>query len=325
MKKILVIGSKGQIGIELTNELRKRYGRALVIATDLTMNDKEIDRYNIRLNVLDKIALHALVIEHNIKEIYHLAAILSVMGEQHPVRTWDVNMHGLLNVLEIAKTEQLKVFWPSSIAVFGTTSQRAFCPQHTVTEPATIYGISKLAGEQWCQYYHMQYGVDVRSLRYPGLISHLTKPGGGTTDYAIEIFHEAIRKNSYTCYLSASTSLPMMHMQDAIRATLELMEAPEESLSIRTSYNLNGFQFTPGQLADEIRKYLPGFSVNYKPDFRQQIADTWPSSVNDRYARKDWGWQPEFDFEFMVKDMIDHLKNENSAQYSTFEIKNKMN
>lgn len=308
MSKILVIGSKGQIGTELTIALRKRNGYSLVVAADISMSDKEADQQNLKLNVLDKVALQTLVIEHKIKEIYHLAAILSVMGEQYPVRTWDVNMHGLLNVLDVAKTDQIKVFWPSSIAIFGDTSPRAFCPQHTITEPGTIYGISKLAGEQWCQYYHIKYGVDVRSLRYPGLISHTSMPGGGTTDYAVDIFHQALRYNSYTCYLNQNTGLPMMYMEDAVRATLELMEAPAENITIRTSYNISATQFTPNELTAEIKKHLPLFSISYRPDYRQQIADSWPTSIDDRFARKDWGWQPQYDLAMMTKDMLFQLQ-----------------
>ncbi len=308
MGKILVIGSKGQIGTELTVALRKRYGHSLVIAADINMDHKEVDLQNVRLNVLDKIALQTLVIEHKIKEIYHLAAILSVMGEQYPVRTWDVNMQGLLNVLDIAKTDEIRVFWPSSIAIFGDTSPRTLCPQHTITQPATIYGISKLAGEQWCQYYHNKYGVDIRSLRYPGLISYTSPPGGGTTDYAVDIFHQALRCNSYTCYLNQHTGLPMMYMEDAIRATLELMETPVEKITIRTSYNISAIQFTPKELTEEIRKYLPKFSTSYRTDYRQQIADSWPGSIDDSFARKDWGWCPQYDLETMTKDMLFQLQ-----------------
>lgn len=308
MGKILVIGSKGQIGTELTFALRKKYGDSMAIAADLNIAENETDKYNVQLNVLDKFALHSLVLDNQVTEIYHLAAILSVMGEKHPIRTWDVNMHGLLNVLEVAKTERIKVFWPSSIAVFGHNSPREVCPQHTITEPGTIYGISKLAGEQWCQYYYHQYGVDIRSLRLPGLISYTTKPGGGTTDYAVDIFHQAIERNAYTCYLEASTSLPMMYMDDAIRAIIELMISPAERITIRAAYNIMGCHFSPSELAKEISRHLPGFKISYRLDHRQQIADSWPASIDDRFARKDWGWSPEFNLEALTKEMLKHLR-----------------
>lgn len=307
MKKILVIGSKGQIGTELTAALRQYHGNSQVIAADLDMKDSELGEFNVRLNVLDKVALQALVINRKVTDVYHLAAILSAMGEKYPIRTWDVNMQGLLNVLEVAKTDRLKVFWPSSIAIFGKNAPKAGCPQFTVTEPETIYGISKLAGEQWCHYYFQQYGVDVRSLRYPGLISYSSKPGGGTTDYAVDIFHQAVQQGHYTSYLNPATQLPMMYMPDAIRATVQLMEAPEEIIRIRTSYNLSAMQFTPQQLGYEISKYLPGFKLFYKTDQRQSIADSWPGSIDDSSARKDWGWRPKYDLQEMTKEMIQHL------------------
>ncbi|SDE85369.1 Nucleoside-diphosphate-sugar epimerase [Mucilaginibacter pineti] len=308
MKKILVIGACGQIGTELTAALRQRYGQTAVIAADITGAD-------VQLNVMDKVALHSLVLKEKVVEIYHLAAMLSASGEQQPTKAWELNMQGLLNVLNVAKTDQLKVFWPSSIAVFGPSSPKAFAPQHSVAEPSTVYGISKVAGELWCQYYHAQYGVDVRSLRYPGLISHTAQPGGGTTDYAVDIFHQALKHRQYTNFIKAHTAMPMMYMPDAIRATLELMDAPAEKLSIRTGYNVHALSFTPEQLAAEITKHLPAFKMYYKPDFRQQIADSWPASVNDKCARDDWGWQPYYDLSGMVTDMLKNLSSRSAAQH----------
>jgi nucleoside-diphosphate-sugar epimerase len=253
--------------------------------------------------------LHVQVIRQGITQIYLLAAILSATGEKNPSLAWNLNMQGLLNVLDIARDEKMqKVYWPSSIAVFGPTSPRKNCPQQTIIEPATVYGISKYAGEFWCNYFNHRFGVDVRSIRYPGLISYKSAPGGGTTDYAVEIFHEALEEKKYTCFLKEDTYLPMMYMPDAIRATIELMEAPADKISVRTSYNVSGMSFSPKEIAAEIKKQITGFTISYKPDYRQAIADSWPQSIDDSIARKDWGWKEEFDLAAMTKDMLANLK-----------------
>ena len=309
-EKILVIGASGQIGVELTLALRKMYGNANVVASDLREeNDllKGTGPY-VSLDVMNKEMLHVQVIRQGITQIYLLAAILSATGEKNPNLAWSLNMQSLLNVLDIAREENLhKVYWPSSIAVFGPTSPRQNCPQATVIEPVTVYGISKFAGEFWCNYYNRRYGVDVRSLRYPGLISYKSAPGGGTTDYAVEIFHEALEEKKYECFLREDTYLPMMYMPDAIRATIELMEADASKISIRTSYNISGMSFSPKEIAAGIKNHIPGFSISYKPDYRQAIADSWPQSIDDTVARKDWGWKEEFDLERMTKDMFENL------------------
>lgn len=310
-EKILVIGACGQIGVELTLALRKNYGGANVIASDLREENELLHGSGpyVQLDAMNKEMLHVLVIRHNITQVYLLAAILSATGEKNPGLAWSLNMGSLLNLLDIAKEEKLhKIYWPSSIAVFGPTSPRINCPQKTVIEPTTVYGISKFAGEFWCNYYHHRYGVDVRSLRYPGLISYKSAPGGGTTDYAVEIFHEAIEEKSYNCFLREDTYLPMMYMPDAIRATIELMEAPAEKITERTSYNLSGVSFSPKEIAAEIKKHIPDFTISYEPDYRQQIADSWPQSIDDSVARNDWGWKPEYDLAKMTKDMLDNLK-----------------
>lgn len=309
-EKILVIGASGQIGVELTLGLRKIYGNANVVASDLREeNDllKGTGPY-VSIDVMNKEMLHVQIIRQNITQIYLLAAILSATGEKNPNLAWNLNMQGLLNVLDIAREEQInKIYWPSSIAVFGPTSPRINCPQQTIIEPTTVYGISKYAGEFWCKYYHQRYNVDVRSLRYPGLISYKSAPGGGTTDYAVEIFHEALEEKSYTSFLKEGTFLPMMYMPDAIRATIELMEAPAEKISIRTSYNLSAMSFSPKEIAAEIKKHIPEFTMKYEPDYRQAIADSWPQSIDDSVARSDWGWKHEFDLEKMAVDMFQNL------------------
>ena len=308
--KILVIGASGQIGVELTLALRKMYGNANVIASDLREeNDllKGTGPY-VSLDVMNKEMLHVQVIRQGITQIYLLAAILSATGEKNPHLAWSLNMQSLLNVLDIAKEENLhKVYWPSSIAVFGPTSPKQNCPQQTIIEPTTVYGISKYAGEFWCNYYHHRYGIDVRSLRYPGLISYKSAPGGGTTDYAIEIFHEVIEEKKYECFLREDTYLPMMYMPDAIRATIELMEADAAKISIRTSYNISGMSFSPKEIAAEIKKHISEFLISYKPDYRQPIADSWPQSIDDAVARQDWGWKEEFTLGSMTKDMLENL------------------
>lgn len=309
-EKILVIGASGQIGVELTLALRKIYGNTNVIASDLREeNDllKGTGPY-VSLDVMNKEMLHVQIIRQNITQIYLLAAILSATGEKNPNLAWNLNMQSLLNVLDIAREEKIhKVYWPSSIAVFGPTSPRKECPQQTVIEPVTVYGISKFAGEFWCNYYYQRFGVDVRSLRYPGLISYKSAPGGGTTDYAVEIFHEALEEKKYTSFLKEDTYLPMMYMPDAIRATIELMEAPAEKVSIRTSYNLSSMSFSPKEIAAEIKTHIPEFKIDYAPDYRQNIADSWPQSIDDSVARKDWGWKHEYDLPKMTSDMFENL------------------
>jgi len=310
-EKILVIGASGQIGVELTLALRKLYGNSNVVASDLR-EENDLLRGSgpyVSLDVMNKEMLHVQVIRQNVTQVYLLAAILSATGEKNPGLAWNLNMQGLLNVLDIAREEKLhKVYWPSSIAVFGPTSPKKDCPQQTIIEPTTVYGISKYAGEFWCNYFHQRFGVDVRSLRYPGLISYKSAPGGGTTDYAVEIFHEALEENKYTCFLKEDTYLPMMYMPDAIRATVELMEAPASKISIRTSYNLAAMSFSPKEIADEIKKHIPNFTISYKPDYRQTIADSWPQSIDDSVARKDWKWKEEYDLKRMTKDMLENLK-----------------
>lgn len=316
-EKILVIGACGQIGVELTLELRKIYGGANVIASDLRAENELLKGTGpyVSLDVMNKEMLHVQVIRQNITHIYLLAAILSATGEKNPNLAWSLNMTSLLNVLEIAKDENVhKVYWPSSIAVFGPTSPKINCPQQTIIEPITVYGISKFAGEFWCNYFNQRFKIDIRSLRYPGLISYKSEPGGGTTDYAVEIFHDAIDENHYNCFLKEDTYLPMMYMPDAIRATIELMEAPLEKISIHTSYNISGVSFSPKEIAAEIKKYLPGFSISYEPDYRQQIAKSWPQSIDDSVANKDWGWKPKYDLAALTKDMIENLEKENNQE-----------
>ncbi|MBI1344537.1 MAG: NAD-dependent epimerase/dehydratase family protein [Terrimonas sp.] len=309
--KILVIGASGQIGVELTLALRKIYGNANVVASDLREQNPLLEGTGpyVSLDVMNKEMLHVQVIRQNITQIYLLAAILSATGEKNPNLAWNLNMTGLLNVLDIAREENImKVYWPSSIAVFGPTSPKQQCPQQTIIEPTTVYGISKYAGEFWCNYFHQRFGVDIRSIRYPGLISYKSAPGGGTTDYAVEIFHEALEEGHYECFLKEDTYLPMMYMPDAIRATIELMEAPADTITIRTSYNVSGISFSPKEIAAEITRYLPDFKIRYQPDYRQAIAESWPQSIDDTVARNDWGWQHEYDLPAMTKDMIQNLQ-----------------
>jgi len=309
--KILVIGASGQIGVELTMALRKIYGNSNVIASDLREQNPLLEGTGpyVSLDVMNKEMLHVQVIRQNITQIYLLAAILSATGEKNPNLAWNLNMQGLLNVLDIAREEKLKkVYWPSSIAVFGPTSPKVNCPQQTIIEPITVYGISKYAGEFWCNYYHQRFGVDVRSLRYPGLISYKSAPGGGTTDYAVEIFHDALEEKKYECFLREDTYLPMMYMPDAINATINLMEAPSSSIAIRTSYNIAGMSFSPKEISAEIKKHIPEFTITYQPDYRQNIADSWPQSIDDSVASNDWGWKPEYDLSKMTADMLANLK-----------------
>lgn len=310
-EKILIVGACGQIGVELTLALRKLYGSDNVIASDIREAHPLLagtGPYEI-LNAMDGAAMHALVKKEGITQIYLLAALLSATGEKAPMRAWDINMQSLLQVLDLGVQEKLtKIYWPSSIAVFGPTTPRQDTPQQTVVEPRTVYGISKYAGELWCQYYNQRWGLDVRSLRYPGLISWKSEPGGGTTDYAVEIYHEALKHGKYTSFLSENTYLPMMYMDDAIRGTIELMEAPAEKIQTRMSYNISAMSFSPKEIAAAIRKHIPDFQISYDPDFRQQIADGWPQSIDDSAARAHWGWKNEFDLDKMTADMLLHLK-----------------
>lgn len=309
MEKILVIGAGGQLGTELTAALGELHGNENVIASDISKQNPALAEFPFQqFDVMDAKALADVVSENRITQIYHLAAILSAKGESNPQQAWHLNMNSLLNVLELARTKKLnKVYWPSSIAVFGPSTPQDNTPQDTIMDPNTIYGISKQAGERWCAYYHSKYGVDVRSLRYPGLIGYKSLPGGGTTDYAVEIFHKVLKKEDFTCFLSENTALPMMYMPDAIKATLDLMQAPEEKISVRSSYNLAGFSFTPKELVASIRKYHSELTVEYAPDFRQQIADSWPNSINDDQAKKDWKWQPDFTLDAMTQDILENL------------------
>jgi nucleoside-diphosphate-sugar epimerase len=310
MEKILVIGCAGQIGSELTLELRRIYGDANVVATDIKPASKEIaDNGPCEiLDVLDTHRLFGTITRNKITQVYHLAAILSGNAEKKPLTSWNINMKGLMNVLEIGREVGLnKVFWPSSIAVFGPTTPRENTPQFTIMEPNTVYGISKLAGERWIEYYYNKFKVETRSIRYPGLISHKTEAGGGTTDYAVEIFYEAVQNKTYECFLGPQTGLPMAFMDDAIKATIDLMQADNSKLSLHSSYNMGGMSFTPEELASEIKKHIPDFTITYKPDYRQAIADSWPSSIDDSVARRDWGLKEEFNLSKMTTLMLEEI------------------
>ena len=310
-KRILIVGASGQIGTELTAQLRVQFGSHKVIATDIREGDSSLlegGPFEI-LDAMDYKALEDIIIRHEITDVYLLAAMLSATAEKFPMRAWNLNMNSLFNVLNLAKEKKIKkVFWPSSIAVFGPTTPRNNTPQKTIMEPSTVYGISKQAGERWCEYYFNKYGVDVRSIRYPGLISYKTLPGGGTTDYAVDIYHKALKHEEYRCFLSAETTLPMMFIDDAIRATLSIMETPKEKITVRSSYNLAGLSFNPDEIADSIKKQIPDFTISYEPDFRQEIADSWPQSIDDSQAQKDWGWENQISLEEMTKIMLENLK-----------------
>jgi len=303
---ILITGANGQIGTVLAEALEEMYGADCVLPTDIRAPQRPNRRFEL-LDVLDSKRLSEVVRDSGVTQIYHLAAILSAKGELAPQTAWDVNMNSLFNVLGVAREYGARIFFPSSIAVFGTQTPQIATPQYTTLFPETVYGISKVAGEYWCYYFCSKYGVDVRSLRYPGIIGYQSLPGGGTTDYAVEIFHRAVAGEAYTCFLSADTRLPMMYMPDAIRATLELMAAPAERLTVRTSYNLAGMSFTPREIAAEIRRHIPEFEVTYQPDFRQRIADAWSDTIDDSVARRDWGWRPEYDLQTMTRDMLEQL------------------
>ena len=310
-ESILVIGAKGQIGSELVEELRRINGSSQEIATDIKEPSPELRDGGpfVQLDVLDFPKVQEVVRKNNVKQVYLLAALLSATAEQKIKSAWKLNMEGLLGTLEMAREEKFKLFWPSSIAVFGPSTPKVNTPQFTITEPSTVYGISKLAGERWCEYYFQKFGVDVRSIRYPGLIGYKTEPGGGTTDYAVHIFHEALKTKTYESFLSENTALPMMYMHDALNATIGLMDADASRVKVRSSYNIASMSFTPKQLADEICKHIPEFKITYKPDVRQQYADSWPQSIDDSVARADWGWQHEYDLAKMTKDMLEHIQH----------------
>lgn len=312
MEKILVIGAAGQLGSELTRSLSEMYGGEQVIATDLNEAARskfDYCRFEV-LDIMNQDAAKDLIKRENVKQIYHLAAVLSATGEKNPLFAWDLNMNSLLFVLEMAKEFKLdKVYWPSSIAVFGPNTPKVNTPQYCVKEPNTVYGISKQAGERWCEYYFQKFNVDVRSLRYPGLIGYKSLPGGGTTDYAVDIYHKAIAGEKFSCFLREDSYLPMMYMPDAIKATLDLMHAPSESVKIRSSYNLSAISFAPKDIYQSILKHYPSFEIEYKPDFRQAIADSWPDSIDDTCAQKDWGWKPDYDLDKMTKDILENLPN----------------
>ncbi len=304
---ILITGAGGQIGGVLTKALQKRYGIDQVLPTDIHSSDFDGDLFEL-LDITDKERLSALVSQYEITEIYHLAAVLSATGESRPIFTWNINMGGLLNVLDVARDSSVKkVFYPSSIAVFGEETPLELTPQFGALIPTTVYGISKVAGESWCNYYSLKYNVDVRSLRFPGIIGYETLPGGGTTDYAVEIYHAAVKGEVFHCYISENEKMPMIYMKDAIRSVMELMEAPNSSIKIRTSYNLAAMSFSPKEIAASIQRVLPDFKIVYEPDFRDEIAKSWPDQLDDARAVKDWGWQPEFELDAMTKDMIGHL------------------
>lgn len=311
MRKTLIIGAGGQIGTELTLALRNKWGVDQVIASDIKTEKPAnlSEGLYVALDILNRDAVREFIINEKIETVYLLAALLSATAEKQPDFAWKLNMEGLFTILDLAKEGYLKqIFWPSSIAVFGPTTPRDHTPQFTVMEPSTVYGISKQAGERWCEYYNQRYQVDVRSLRYPGLISYKSPPGGGTTDYAVDIFYQAKKSGSYECFLSEDTALPMMFMDDAIRATIELMEAPKEQLRIKSSYNLGGISFTPKEIAASIQEHIPEFTIRYAPDFRQAIADSWPKSIDDRFAQTDWNWKARYNLSDLTREMLENVK-----------------
>lgn len=309
MEKILVIGACGQLGTELVVKLRDVYGKEQVVASDIREGSGELmDGPFEILNILEPDSYKALLKKHNINQVYHLAAVLSATGEKDPMFAWKLNMESLLTVLESGKDQVKKIYWPSSIAVFGPDTPRDNTPQNTVMNPSTVYGISKLAGERWCEYYFQKFGVDVRSIRYPGLIGYKAKPGGGTTDYAVDIYWKAVEGNDFTCFLKSDTALPMMYMDDAVRGTIALMQADSSRIKTRSSYNLSGMSFTPDEIYQSVKKHFPDFKMDYAPDFRQAIADSWPNSIDDSFARNEWDWAPEFDLDKMSNAMISGLK-----------------
>lgn len=311
-KYILIIGACGQIGTELTLTLREKYGNDQIIASDIREGNDDLMESG-PFEILDATnydALEEVIAYHDITEVYLMAAMLSATAEKFPMRAWNLNMNTLFNVLNLAKEKKIeKIFWPSSIAVFGPTTPKENTPQNTIMEPSTVYGISKQSGERWCEYYFNKFNVDVRSIRYPGLISWKTMPGGGTTDYAVEIYHKALSEGSYTCFLEEDTNLPMMFMDDAIRATLQIMETPAENIKERSAYNLAAMSFTPKEMAESIKTVIPKFKIAFEPDFRQEIANSWPSSIDDSIAQKDWNWKAEFDLQKTTETMLENLKN----------------
>jgi nucleoside-diphosphate-sugar epimerase len=310
-KRILIIGASGQIGTELTAYLRRRYGKHKVIASDIVEGDASLmnDGPFEILDAMDYDAVQDVVIRHEITDVYLMAAMLSATAEKFPMKAWNLNMDSLFNVLNLARDKKIdKIFWPSSIAVFGPTTPKTDTPQRTIMEPSTVYGISKQTGERWCEYYHKRFGVDVRSVRYPGLISYSTPPGGGTTDYAVDIYYKALKHKKYVCFLNAETTLPMMYMPDAIEATVGIMEAPASDVKIRSAYNLAAFSFNPEEITASIKKQIPDFAISYEPDFRQAIADSWPQSIDDTEARNDWGWKHSYSLEQMTQDMLENLR-----------------
>lgn len=310
-KKILIIGASGQIGTELTMFLRSKFGNHKVIASDIREADESVMQsgpFEI-IDAMDYDQVEDVVIRYEITDVYLMAAMLSATAEKFPMKAWELNMNSLFHILNLARDGKIeKIFWPSSIAVFGPTTPKQHTPQRTVMEPSTVYGISKQTGERWCEYYHNRYGVDVRSIRYPGLISYKTLPGGGTTDYAVDIYHKALKHKEYVCFLNAQTILPMMFMDDAIKATVGIMEAPATSIKIRNAYNLAAMSFHPEEITASIKKHIPDFNISYEPDFRQAIADSWPQSIDDSEAREDWGWQHSIDLDEMTAIMLDNLK-----------------
>ena len=309
-EKILVVGAAGQIGTELVLELRLRYGAETIVASDIKTPNYDVMEGGIFefLDILDDKALLRIVQKHNIKQVYQLAALLSATAEQNPMFAWKLNMEGLFNVLNLAKDKIIdKIFWPSSIAVFGSTTPRNQTPQITITEPSSVYGISKLSGERWCEYYFNKSNVDVRSIRYPGLISHKSQPGGGTTDYAVHIFYEAKKHQKYECFLKPDCTLPMMYMDDAIDATISIMESPSSKIKVRSSYNIAGISFNPEELVAEIKRHIPEFTASYAPDYRQQLAESWPAGIDDSVANRDWGWKNQYDISFIVDQMLKNI------------------
>lgn len=309
--KILIIGACGQIGSELTIKLRRIYGNENVVASDISYNNLDIVNSGLFeiLDAQDYASLKICIEKYEINTVYLMAAMLSATGEKYPMKAWDLNMGSLFHVLNLAKEGFIKkVYWPSSIAVFGPTTPKENTPQHTIMDPSTVYGITKQVGERWCEYYFNKYNVDVRSIRYPGIISHKTLPGGGTTDYAVDIYHKALADGHYNCFLSENTELPMMFMDDAIKATVDIMRAPTESIKIRSAYNLAAISFTPKEIVDSIKNHIPNFTIEYNPDFRQAIADSWPKSIDDSEARQDWNWSHKFDLDAITNEMLTNLE-----------------